>query len=124
MHSKLYNRLFTGYMVAILLLITLPINKTVTAMENITVLDVRGDYLVHFLVFIPWGFFGLVLRRRMWTWFLSGLLFATSMELLQYFISWRGFNINDLVGNNIGIILGMILFFNGVARRVFSPRRQ
>jgi glycopeptide antibiotics resistance protein len=120
MDNKLYKRLFIGYVVAIILLITLPVNKTVTAMEHITVLEVRGDYLMHFLVFIPWGFFGWVLRKRPWSWLLLGLLFATGMEFLQYATPWRRFNINDLVGNNIGILLGMgFLLAKGQGRKVF-----
>ncbi len=38
------------------------------------------------------------------------LLFAFSLEGVQYFLSYRAFNINDLAANGVGVILGLITY--------------
>ena len=103
---------FWIYFIAIILLITLPINASGSRLNlnNITVVRIRGDYFVHALVFIPWAFFMTSMRQPLWLWLLLGLLFSTGTELLQYLLPYRRFNINDLISNSLGILLGLILF--------------
>ena len=103
---------FWIYFAAIILLITLPINASGSRLNlnNITVVRIRGDYFVHALVFIPWAFFMTSMRQPLWLWLLLGLLFSTGTELLQYLLPYRRFNINDLISNSLGILLGLILF--------------
>jgi len=38
------------------------------------------------------------------------ILISASLEGLQYFISWRTFNVNDLVGNGVGVGVGMVVW--------------
>jgi len=73
------------------------------------ILEIRGDYLVHALIFFPWSFFMLPMQQKAWSWSLLGLLFSTGTELLQYLLPYRRFNINDLISNSLGILLGMIV---------------
>jgi len=40
---------------------------------------------------------------------LSFLLLSTGMEALQYVIPWRAFNVNDLMANGVGVLLGLLL---------------
>ena len=103
---------FWIYFAAIILLITLPINASGSRLNlnNITVVRIRGDYFVHALVFIPWAFFMTSMRQPLWLWLLLGLLFATGTELLQYLLPYRRFNINDLISNSLGILLGLLIF--------------
>ena len=103
---------FWIYFAAIILLITLPINASGSRLNlnNITVVRIRGDYLAHALVFIPWAFFMTSMRQPLWLWLLLGLLFSTGTELLQYLLPYRRFNINDLISNSLGILLGLLIF--------------
>lgn len=103
---------FWIYFAAIILLITLPINASGSRLNlnNITVVRIRGDYFVHALVFIPWAFFMTSMRQPLWLWLILGLLFSTGTELLQYLLPYRRFNINDLISNSLGILLGLIIF--------------
>ncbi|RLD50386.1 MAG: hypothetical protein DRJ05_19680, partial [Bacteroidetes bacterium] len=41
---------------------------------------------------------------------LISLIFAFSLEGIQYFLPYRAFNINDMVANGIGVILGLIIY--------------
>jgi glycopeptide antibiotics resistance protein len=121
--NKVFSRRnFWIYLIAILLLITLPINTPGSKfyLNNITVVKIRGDYFFHALTFIPWAFFMVAMKQRPWTWLVLGLLFSTGTELLQYLLPYRRFNINDLISNSLGIFLGigiLIFLMNGLKQR-------
>ena len=125
--SILINKVFSRrnfwiYFIAILLLITLPINTPGSKfyLNNITVVKIRGDYFFHALTFIPWAFFMVAMKQRPWTWLVLGLIFSTGTELLQYLLPYRRFNINDLISNSLGILLGigiLIFLMNGLKQR-------
>jgi glycopeptide antibiotics resistance protein len=116
---KYYKILFYTYTVLIVLLVVLPINSdTSSSMNNLFVVRIRLDYLLHFIVFLPWVF---LLRKiskenfrtapvKTLGLILLGLLFATSTELVQYFLAYRAFNINDLIANSLGVLLGAVVF--------------
>ena len=40
---------------------------------------------------------------------LISLIFAFSLEGVQYFLPYRAFNINDLVANGVGVALGCLM---------------
>jgi len=115
---KYYRILFYTYTIIVLLLAVLPLNSEVDAINNIYVISIRMDYILHFVIFMPWVF----LLRMVSNWsfktapvktlalILSGLLFASSTELVQYFLAYRAFNINDLIANNLGVLLGAVVF--------------
>jgi glycopeptide antibiotics resistance protein len=103
--------LFWFYVLVIVLLVTLPINS-VGELNDITIIQLRGDYFFHALLFIPWVFFMVSMRKPFMLWFILGLLLAISSELIQYYLPYRAFNINDLVANSIGIILGYTIYYS------------
>ncbi|MDP3462568.1 MAG: VanZ family protein [Bacteroidales bacterium] len=72
-------------------------------LNNITILQLRGDYFFHILMFLPWAFFSGVFKMKKIYWVLIGLLFATLAECVQYFLPYRAFNINDLMANLLGV---------------------
>jgi glycopeptide antibiotics resistance protein len=100
------------YILTILLLVALPLN-TSSELNNITIFQLRGDYFFHIMLFMPWAFFRQACKIKTLPWLLLGLLFAAGTEGLQYFLPWRAFNVNDLLANMIGVILGasLNLFF-------------
>ena len=101
---------FWIYFTAIILLIVLPINRPGSKiyLNDIMIVKIRGDYMAHALIFIPWAFFMTTMRQPLWLWLLLGLLFSTGTELLQYLLPYRRFNINDLISNSLGIVIGMM----------------
>jgi VanZ family protein len=40
-----------------------------------------------------------------------GLLAAFATEGVQYFLTYRSYNINDLLSNFLGVVLGAIILF-------------
>jgi glycopeptide antibiotics resistance protein len=45
-------------------------------------------------------------------WLVVGVLFALSTEAIQYLLPYRAFNINDLLANGFGVILGFVFFIS------------
>jgi VanZ family protein len=109
---RITHALFT---LAIILLALLPLNSAQFTLNNIYILSFRLDYLAHFAIFIPWmGLAWLawdVSFRKSFgnalLWVFIGILFASFSEGIQYFLSYRSFNINDLVGNCLASLEGL-----------------
>jgi glycopeptide antibiotics resistance protein len=102
--------LFAVYVIAILLLSILPLNSG-GSLNSINIVTFRGDYFFHALIFIPWMIFHPVSTLKIHFWLLIGLLFATSTEAIQYALPYRAFNINDMIANAIGILLGAVFAY-------------
>lgn len=117
----LAQKLAWVYTVLILLLVTLPINgedQFLGQLNHNYVVQIRLDYVSHMLLFIPWALlvgYGWELhkkgRTRFGLSFLLALAFAAFCEYLQLLLPYRTFNINDLVSNMLGIIIGYLLLF-------------
>jgi len=96
--------LFKAYTIILLLLAVLPINSTGSAINNTYIISVRLDYLLHFTIFLPWMFLlwkitGVSYKSNFYKtvlYVLSGLAFAAATEMIQYFLPYRAFNINDM----------------------------
>jgi VanZ family protein len=48
------------------------------------------------------------------------ILFGVLIEVIQYFLPWRTFDVDDIAANIVGAFLGWALA--AVARRTFAPR--
>ena len=113
-----------AYTVAILLLVALPINgegQLFGKLNDNYVLEIRLDYLTHTLLFAPWVLVGglgwkIYLMRPIGKGlsFLLAVAFAIFCEYLQLLLPHRTFNINDLIANSIGVVLGCILLWSCV----------
>ena len=56
-NTKTINKLFLLYIIVVLALNVLPINSPSSKLNNIYLLEFRGDYIVHLIIFIPWMLF-------------------------------------------------------------------
>jgi glycopeptide antibiotics resistance protein len=108
--NKFISALFLLYLLTILLLVTLPLNSA-RELNNITIIQLRGDYFFHILLFLPWMGFVSAFGWPYFLWLLSGFCFAGASEFLQYFLSYRAYNVNDLIANISGVLLGSLLFW-------------
>lgn len=114
----MYKKLFWVYTVILILLSVLPINGSGSAINHTFIISIRLDYLLHFVVYLPWMFFlrkmtGLTFAKELkqvLTLMMIAILFAFANEAMQYFLPYRAFNINDLLANGFGVLLGMVVF--------------
>ena len=99
------------YFVALLLLMWLPLNG-VAALNNY-VFGLRADHLLHASVYLPCIFFlGRLAPLPAWALWLLSLCIGGVTEGVQYLLPYRGFDVNDLMANAIGVSLGaMALLF-------------
>ena len=122
MNNKKYQYLFTtkhlrvlfgGYILFLVLMAVLPLNNTTnTTLTDVFIINIRLDHLLHATLFLPWGFLYMISFRPVkWNENLMlvvyGLLMAFTAEGVQYFLTYRSYNINDLLANWIGVVVGM-----------------
>jgi glycopeptide antibiotics resistance protein len=93
----------------IILLVMLPMNSS-EKLNNITIISFRADYFFHILMFLPWAFFLPAFKKKEVLWLALGLSAAAVAEGMQYFLSYRAYNINDMAANMLGVLIGMLLF--------------
>ena len=111
MNAKYIKILFYLYVAGLIILSVIPFNTAAT-LNNITIVHLRGDYFLHALLFLPWTVFNLKFNKNSWFWLFSGLLFCAAVETIQYALPYRSFNINDLLANAVGVILGQGVLFS------------
>jgi len=39
-----------------------------------------------------------------------GIFFAATSEIIQYFLPYRAYNINDLMANSLGVLLSFVVW--------------
>lgn len=105
--SQIRRWLSVGYILLLMALMWLPLGGMGIPMNNF-VLGIRIDHLYHAAVYLPavgllsplWG------RHLLFTW-LGCLLLCIVTESVQWLLPYRGFDINDLLANMIGVSLGL-----------------
>jgi VanZ family protein len=105
-------------MVFLVLLSVLPINSSGSSINHIFVVSIRLDYLLHCLVYIPLVFFAWMDKEmnifrvpfKTVGWVIVLLAFGIVTEWIQFFLPYRAFNINDLIANALGVMIGFVLF--------------
>lgn len=103
------KNIFIAYVVLVIVLAVIPLGNS-THLEKITVIHFRADHILHALVFIPWAFFCIRLKKNLLPWFAWGILYAISAESIQYLLPYRSFNISDMLSNIIGVSAGFVVF--------------
>jgi len=99
------------YLLIIVLLAVLPINGTSLVLNNNYTFSIRWDYLVHAIAYIPLVFaISVLFNNNNARLILLPILIAIVLEGLQYFISWRTFNINDMLSNILGAAIGFLIW--------------
>lgn len=116
------------YFLALAILMWAPLNGLGVPLDNY-LLGLRLDHLLHASVFIPcplflWDLYGIKVRKRaVWATAVGvGLL----TECVQWLLPYRGFDINDMVANFLGVSLGwlfIVLFQQGARRQRQCPGR-
>ncbi len=109
-----------SYLLILLLGTVIPLNPVSSTLNDNYTLHIRWDYLLHALVYIPLPvLLGLYLKKGSWIRIVMLTLPVTVLlEVLQMVIPYRFFNINDLLANCVGAIIGFMLI--PVFRKLFS----
>lgn len=109
--GMIFKNLLILYLIAVFLMVIVPLGGFSTTLNNTTMIGFRLDYLLHALIFLPltvlWhlGF----PHHPLWLILAGSFLVAAGMEGLQYLLPYRAYNVNDMLGNWAGALLGGIL---------------
>ena len=80
------------------------------------------------LIFVPFGFFEAVASRNrsFWTIMLDGLLVSLLVEVFQFVAKVGRFDVDDLILNTSGVVIGYIIFLicNTVRRKYGAKRTK
>ncbi len=93
------------YLVLVVLLMVLPFGDV--NINDTFVVGFRLDYIVHFVIYMPWMF--LCGKRWSLLWLLCGVAVVIALECVQWFLPYRGFNINDIIAGVIGVVISFVV---------------
>lgn len=97
------------YFTVIAILMWAPVNGLGLPLDNY-ILSLRADHLLHASVYVPCILFLFDLfPRKQWLAWLAACCIALLTEGGQYLLPYRGFDINDLVANVMGVSLGWLM---------------
>lgn len=114
-----------AYIAIIFLVACLSLNGASRALNETYILEFRADYLIHaglflFLMFLISRAYQVSYRTKFiptLRWTAIALFIAIVSEGVQYFLTYRAFNINDLVANILGVVLGTLFFIGPKSRK-------
>lgn len=110
------------YFAVLAFLMWAPLNGVGIPLDNY-ILGLRADHLIHASVFIPCTLFLMDLfGRKGWPTWLTAVGIGLLTEGVQYLLPYRGFDVNDMVANTLGVTLGWVAIL--LVRRVVRRRRQ
>ncbi len=98
------------YITVLTILLVMPLGDI--RIEQVQVSGLRGDYIVHCLVYTPWMFLGKFIfseKFNILKWLIIGIIYVAVMEFTQYLIPYRGYNIYDLIAGEVGLICSYLL---------------
>lgn len=75
------------------------------------------NIILNFCMFIPFGFWlplGIKRLRRFWRTYLAGFVFSLLIEYMQLFLRRGIFELDDIMGNTVGAMIGYGLFAAGL----------
>ncbi len=104
------RKMLPWYFLLIAVLMWAPLNGLGVPLDNF-VFGIRLDHLLHASVYIPCTWFLATGKHQQYGWiWLLGVLVGVVTEFGQYLLPYRGFDINDMVANAMGVSLGWLLW--------------
>ena len=110
-YAMIFKKLLVLYLMALTLIVVIPLGGFNMVLNHTTVICFRLDNFLHALMFIP-----LVVlwrlsfpKHHLWIVLTGGIFLASAMEGLQYLLPYRACNINDLLGNGVGVLGGIVM---------------
>lgn len=114
--KKIAHQSTYAYIIALVLISVLPINGKDSYINKtyFTASEIRLDYLLHSILLIPWMLLRILYEktdlRIFFQWLAIGVLLAIAVELIQYILPYRTYNIIDLMANIIGVFIGLLFW--------------
>lgn len=85
-----------------------PLNGIGIPLDNY-ILGLRLDHLLHASIFIPCTLFLMDVIGKRWLVWLAAVSIGLFTEGVQWLLPFRGFDVNDLIANALGVTLGWMI---------------
>ena len=85
------------------------------------------NLLGNVLIFVPFGFFKPLAegRRIFWSTMTDGLFLSLVVEIFQFFAKVGRFDVDDLILNTLGVVVGYLIFVVcNAMRRMYGTKRK
>ena len=105
---KRRRQLRPWYFALLAILMWAPLNGVGIPLNNY-ILGLRADHLLHASVFIPCTLFLMDVIDRRWLVWLAAVGIGLLTEGGQWLLPYRGYDINDLIANAIGVTMGWLV---------------
>ena len=79
------------------------------------------EIVLNYFMLLPFGVLGSLYLKKQWVMFF-GSLFSISIELTQYFLRRGVFEFDDIIGNTLGIVIGIAVY--GLVNKLLQNRNQ
>lgn len=109
------HQLRPWYFAALAILMWAPLNGLGIPLDNY-ILGLRADHLLHASVFIPCALFLMDVIGSRWLVWLAAVGIGLLTEGVQWLLPFRGYDVNDLIANAIGVTIGWLVIL-AVKRR-------
>ena len=98
------------YFAVLAFLMWAPLNGLGIPLDNY-ILGLRADHLLHASVFLPCALFLMDLygKKRRWAAWGTAVVVGLLTEGVQYLLPYRGYDVNDLIANTLGVTLGWMV---------------
>jgi len=108
--NKLTKLALIPYLIVLITVSVIPLGNVSKQIMDVHVIKLRGDYFLHMLVYLPLiTLIFLRFQKFKWRMLFFALGMAVGLEYIQKLLPYRSFNINDLIANVAGVILGMVV---------------
>ena len=121
--NRFWQVLFWSWALGVLILSVIP-NQKIFVKQGSLDFDPHG-YFQHFLAYGIGMYIGLKVNKNKTAMFI--VLFGIFIEIIQYFLPYRSFNLFDILANLSGVIFILIiysLFLKGEASKVSIKIRE
>ena len=90
----------------------IPLGSREQSLNTTYTFHIRWDYLLHAIIYLPMPVlmgFSFRHERLFWIRVISfSLLITVLFETIQLVVPYRAFNINDMLANGIGVLIGLV----------------
>ena len=104
------------YFAALAILMWAPLNGVGIPLDNY-ILGLRADHLLHASVYIPCTLFLMDVIGPRWLVWVAAVCIGLLTEGGQYLLPYRGYDVNDLIANAIGVTIGWLVILAIKKRR-------
>ncbi|MFH0759005.1 MAG: VanZ family protein [Bacteroidota bacterium] len=120
------SQIIIYYLAFLFLGSVVPLWQGSTVLSNNYTLHIRWDYLIHFFIYMPLPVLMFLRLKRglsalIWIQvILYSVCIGVLFEGIQMLLPYRSFNINDLLANTVGVVLGISVLVIFRKRAVYS----